>query len=132
MVLLAAEGLAGREIAERVGCSEPTVIRWRCRFAEHGVAGLADEPRSGKPPTIPRAVRDEILSITLTEPPTELVPTVAGPPRGSVGSPGSVTDAPPGWLRRPDQPDQRHVRASNRGPRREQMIWRDIAWSTVV
>ncbi len=60
------------EIAERVGCSEPTVIRWRSRFAEHGMAGLADEPRSGKPPTILAAVRDEILSVTLTEPPTEL------------------------------------------------------------
>ena len=72
IVLLAAEGLPGREIAERVGCSEPTVIRWRSRFAEHGVAGLGDEPRSGKPPTIPRSVRDEILSVTLTEPPTEL------------------------------------------------------------
>jgi transposase len=72
IVLLAAEGVPGVEIAERVGCSEPTVIRWRSRFAERGLAGLADEPRSGKPPTIPRAVRDEILSITLTEPPTEL------------------------------------------------------------
>jgi transposase len=72
IVLLAAEGMPGLEIAERVGCSEPTVVRWRSRFAERGLAGLADEPRSGKPPTIPRAVRDEILSITLTEPRTEL------------------------------------------------------------
>jgi transposase len=48
------------------------VIRWRSRFAEHGLAGLVDEPRSGKPPTIPSVVRDEILSITLTEPPAEL------------------------------------------------------------
>jgi transposase len=72
IVLLAADGVPGVEIAERVGCSEPTVIRWRSRFAEHGLAGLADDPRSGKPPTIPRAVRDEILSITLTEPPAEL------------------------------------------------------------
>ena len=48
------------------------MIRWRSRFAEHGMAGLADEPRPGKPPTIPPAVRDEILAITLTEPPTEL------------------------------------------------------------
>jgi transposase len=72
IVLLAADGVPGLEIAERVGCSEPTVIRWRSRFAEHGLAGLADEPRSGKPPTIPRSVRDEILSITLTEPPAEL------------------------------------------------------------
>ena len=72
IVLLAADGLPGLEIAERVGCSEPTVIRWRSRFAELGMAGLTDEPRSGKPPTIPRSVRDEILAITLTEPPTEL------------------------------------------------------------
>jgi transposase len=72
IVLLAADGVPGLEIAERVGCSEPTVIRWRSRFAERGLAGLIDEPRSGKPPTIPRSVRDEILSITLTEPPAEL------------------------------------------------------------
>ena len=72
IVLLAADGVPGVEIAERVGCSEPTVIRWRSRFAEHGLAGLVDEPRSGKPPTIPSVVRDEILSITLTEPPAEL------------------------------------------------------------
>jgi transposase len=72
IVLLAADGVSGVEIAARVGCSEPTVIRWRSRFAERGLSGLADEPRSGKPPTIGRVVRDEILAITLTEPPAEL------------------------------------------------------------
>ena len=72
IVLLAAEGAPGVEIAERVGCSEPTVIRWRSRFAEHGLAGLVDQPRSGKPPTIDESVRDEILAATLTEPPSEL------------------------------------------------------------
>jgi transposase len=72
IVLLAADGVPGLEIAERVGCSEPTVIRWRGRFAEHGLVGLVDEPRSGKPPTIPQAVRDEVLAVTLTEPPAEL------------------------------------------------------------
>lgn len=72
IVLLAAAGVPGVQIAKQVGCSEPTVIRWRSRFAEHGLAGLADEPRSGKPPTIAQEVRDEILSITWTEPPAEL------------------------------------------------------------
>jgi transposase len=72
IVLLAAEGLPGNQIAEKVGCSEPTVVLWRSRFAAHGLAGLADAPRSGKPPTIPQSVRDAILSITLAEPPTEL------------------------------------------------------------
>jgi transposase len=72
IVLLAADGVPGLEIAERVGCSEPTVIRWRSRFAEDGLAALVDQPRSGKPPTIEQAVREEVLSLTLTEPPAEL------------------------------------------------------------
>ena len=29
IVLLAADGLTGPQIAERVGCTEPTVIKWR-------------------------------------------------------------------------------------------------------
>jgi transposase len=72
IVLLAAEGVAGKQIAARVGCAEPTVVMWRSRFAARGLAGLSDAPRSGKPATIPQSVRDEILSITLTEPPVEL------------------------------------------------------------
>jgi len=72
IVLLAADGVPGKQIAARVGCAEPTVVMWRSRFAERGLAGLIDAPRSGKPATIPQSVRDEILSITLTEPPVEL------------------------------------------------------------
>ena len=72
IVLLSADGVPGKQIAARVGCAEPTVVMWRSRFAERGLAGLADAPRSGKPATIPQQVRDEILSITLTEPPVEL------------------------------------------------------------
>src|SRR5918995_5748720 len=63
---------AGGADAARVGCAEPTVVMWRSRFAARGLAGLDDAPRSGKPATISQEVRDEILSITLTEPPVEL------------------------------------------------------------
>lgn len=72
IVLLSAEGVPGKQIAAWVGCAEPTVVMWRSRFAERGLAGLVDAPRSGKPATIPQAVRDEILAITLTEPPVDL------------------------------------------------------------
>jgi len=72
IVLLSADGLPGKQIGRLVGCSEPTVVLWRNRFAVKGLAGLDDAARSGAPPTIPPAVRDEILSITLTQPPTEL------------------------------------------------------------
>jgi len=51
-VVLMAQGLPGVEIAERVGYTVVQVSRLRRRFAEHGVAGLHDRPRSGRPPTI--------------------------------------------------------------------------------
>jgi transposase len=44
IVLLAAEGMPGKQIAATVGCAEPTVVTWRRRYAESGLAGLADLP----------------------------------------------------------------------------------------
>jgi len=44
IVLAAAEGKSNGEVMTEVGCSEPTVIVWRRRFAEHGMAGLVDAP----------------------------------------------------------------------------------------
>ncbi|HEY1973582.1 MAG TPA: IS630 family transposase [Pseudonocardia sp.] len=73
IVLLSSQGLTGPEIAERVGCTEPTVVLWRGRFAKEGLAGLAERPR--KPPprtTVTDEVRDEILTATLTRPPSAL------------------------------------------------------------
>nr|MCU0264417.1 IS630 family transposase [Candidatus Nanopelagicales bacterium] len=55
--------------ADLVGVSRPTVIKWRDRFAAHGLAGLADEPRSGRPKTIDDAA---ILAATLDPPPERL------------------------------------------------------------
>src|SRR4051812_28935213 len=70
IVLLAAEGVPGKQIAARVGCAEPTVVTWRGRYAESGLAGLADLPRPGSPSPLPEALRDRVLELTLTEPPT--------------------------------------------------------------
>jgi transposase len=42
IVLGAADGRSNRELVTELGCSEPTVILWRRRFAEQGVAGLGD------------------------------------------------------------------------------------------
>ena len=53
ILLLAAQGTSNTEIAHQVGCSRPTVILWRRRYAQGGPArvGLrpsdaAAEPRS--------------------------------------------------------------------------------------
>jgi transposase len=71
IVLLAAEGVPGKQIAAIVGCAEPTVVTWRGRYAERGLAGLADLPRPGKPAQLPEALRDRVLELTLTSPPTQ-------------------------------------------------------------
>src|ERR671938_1659711 len=72
IALLAADGVPGKQIAARVGCAEPTVVTWRGRYAEHGLAGLEDLPRPGSPSPLPEALRDRVLELTLTEPPSQL------------------------------------------------------------
>lgn len=51
IVLCASEGLKGAEIAELVGCSLPTVVKWRGSYARDGITGLRDAPRPGPPLT---------------------------------------------------------------------------------
>jgi Winged helix-turn helix len=72
IVLAAAQGLSNTQIAERVGCSRPTVVRWRGRYAAKGLAGLEDQPRSGRPRTVRRDRRAEIVAVTQQPPPKRL------------------------------------------------------------
>ena len=72
IVLLAAEGLGVRATARQTGKAQPTVLRWRRRFQEEGVAGLLrDKSRPpGTPPVPPGAVQG-VLDLTAAEPPGE-------------------------------------------------------------
>ncbi|MGH3119973.1 MAG: helix-turn-helix domain-containing protein [Streptosporangiaceae bacterium] len=73
MVLLAADGLTGAQIADRAGCTEPTVIKWRRQYAGRGLAGLEDAPRPGGPKTVlTEEVVCQILAATVTPPPESL------------------------------------------------------------
>jgi transposase len=49
MILLSSQGWPPSAIAELLGCDPATVRRWIHRDHQHGVAGLADQPRSGRP-----------------------------------------------------------------------------------
>jgi transposase len=69
IVLLAGEGVSNTEIADRIGVSRPTVIDWRARYERSGIAGLGDEPRSGRPRSVDH---DAIITATLTPPPKKL------------------------------------------------------------
>jgi transposase len=72
ILLLAAEGTSNTEIAQQVGCSRPTVILWRQRYTQAGLDALGDQPRPGRPQTVRRDRRAEILAVTLSPPPEHL------------------------------------------------------------
>lgn len=61
IVLLAADGVPNTDIARQTGSSRPTVLKWRDRYTEAGMDGLADAPRPGKPAEI-----DEVAVIAET------------------------------------------------------------------
>lgn len=55
IVLLAAEGAGNTEIARRLRLSNPTVGIWRQRYLQHGLEGLHEELKPGRP----RSISDE-------------------------------------------------------------------------
>ncbi|MBI1357391.1 MAG: helix-turn-helix domain-containing protein [Acidobacteria bacterium] len=69
IVLLAAQGLQDKEIAEALGVSAQKAARWRSRFLAQGVEGLErDAPRSGRSP-IPAKTVEKILWMTAHQQP---------------------------------------------------------------
>ncbi len=63
-----AQGTPPKEVAELLGVHLRTVRKWRGRFAERGVPGLQDLPRSGAPSTYTVTQRCEVLAIACDEP----------------------------------------------------------------
>jgi transposase len=55
MVLLSARGYSVPQIAAIHDCGQDVVRTWLHRYERDGVAGLADEPKSGRPPKDPLA-----------------------------------------------------------------------------
>ena len=56
IVLAAAGGVSNAQIARDLGIHVDTVRTWRGRFAAHAMKGLADRPRSGRPPVFAATV----------------------------------------------------------------------------
>lgn len=52
IIVLSLAGKSLEEIIERTGLSRPIVNKWRQRFRQHGLEGLKDAARSGKPSVI--------------------------------------------------------------------------------
>src|SRR5687767_6868601 len=67
-VLLMAEDVSGAEVARQIGYTPVQVSRIRRRFAEAGLAGLQDQPRSGRPPSVTERNTARIVALTLKPP----------------------------------------------------------------
>jgi transposase len=78
IVLLAAEGRSTRSIAQEVGVQPRIVSNWRHRFADHGLAGLEDRPRTTKPRIYDQATNKRILAL-LDKPPPQGYARWTGP-----------------------------------------------------
>lgn len=65
IVLLCAEGMTDRQVAERLNVCQRTVGNWRKRFLAAGLSGLSDAPRSGAPRSISDEEVEKIIKLTL-------------------------------------------------------------------
>ena len=74
IVLEAARGRENARIAAGLGTSVNTVRKWRGRFAECGLAGLRDLPRSGRPRVISEADRAAVVALACQLPAATGVP----------------------------------------------------------
>ena len=68
IVLRAADGEGNTAIGRALQIGANTVAKWRGRFAEEGVAALADAARSGRPGRLADAVAERVLT-EVTHPP---------------------------------------------------------------
>lgn len=71
IVLLTASGKTAEELIVELGTTMRTIYRWRKRFKEHGIQGLADRLRSGQPKKLTGATVKEVLRMTVENIPHE-------------------------------------------------------------
>jgi transposase len=69
IILAAAEGTPNAQIARDLSCSENRVRTWRGRFAVHGIPGIFDKPRTGRPETHGPSARLAVVAAATSVPP---------------------------------------------------------------
>ncbi|WP_246508994.1 IS630 family transposase, partial [Actinocrinis puniceicyclus] len=65
----AVPGATNSQVAADLGCSKPTVGKWRGRFVEQRLDGLADEQRSGRPSSVTLDRVEDVIVATLESKP---------------------------------------------------------------
>ena len=70
IILLAADDLATRAIARRVGCTVGTASKWRARYATDRLAGLNETGKRGAEPKYTATTGRRILAVLDSPPPS--------------------------------------------------------------
>lgn len=86
MVLACLQGKRNDEVARELGVRPNTVGLWRQRFAARGLAGLHDEPRSGKPAKYGVELRDRVLAQLELPPPAGMASWDGGALAAALGA----------------------------------------------
>jgi transposase len=73
IITLSWDGAQVGQIAEALDCHPRTVYRWLHRFNAHGLDGLGDLPRSGRPRRLGELARGRIIALVGSDPPGRLV-----------------------------------------------------------
>lgn len=58
IILMAAQGMQNKDIAQRLMLPVQIVTKWRKRYYHEGLAGLDERPRPGRPPARTGAAAD--------------------------------------------------------------------------
>jgi len=86
IVLLTAAGLGTNAIMREAGVAKTAVWRWQQRFAEEGVEGLLrDKTRPSRVPPLADAVVEQVVALTLGEPPGEATHWTGAAMAGAAG-----------------------------------------------
>lgn len=72
MVLLSETGKPVKQIAKDLNTYPNKIIYWRQRYIKHGIEGLEDKPRSGRPPIYDETFRNTVLRLLSNTPPKGL------------------------------------------------------------
>ena len=70
MVLACADGQANSLVAKQFGITPKTIGKWRARFTQQRLDGLADEPRPGAPRKVTDVIAVQVVTRTLDGPPS--------------------------------------------------------------
>jgi len=93
IVLAAAGGASNAAIGRSLGVCDETVRKWRRRFCQHGLDGLRDRPRIGRPRRFSATVVAEVKALACELPAESNVALASGAvrtwlsrPRGAASS----------------------------------------------